>query len=127
MVSVLGTKMANNEDNSSGNSNRATLLKTMYQKRDKEVRDSFKELSLWQEESQRQFSNIMHFHSNCIAKTIVELVKEVCDLQGQLSVTTKERDDLIESVRNLSEEIKLLNSNLSFPNPVETQYLRQVH
>ena len=59
-----------------------------------EVMDLFQKLASWKEESQRQFSNIMNFHSTSITNGISGLVGEFFDLKAQLSVTTKERDDL---------------------------------
>lgn len=50
------------------------------EERHKEVRESFKELILWREELQRQFSKVIQSHSNCIDKAICEFVEEVYNL-----------------------------------------------
>ena len=82
--------------------------------------DLHSELITWKEEAQRQFSNIIDsnsniidIHSSNIYKTINELLADVGDLQAQLSVVTEERNDLLETVKNLSGEIEQLNTKLS--------------
>ena len=70
----------------------------------------FQKLTLWKEKSQELFSIIMNSHSTSITNGITDLVKEVCDLKDQLSVITKERNDLNEIVDNLSDEIRQLKT-----------------
>ena len=81
----------------------------------KDARNSLKRLQSWREESQREFSNI----SICINKGINDLIEEICALQDELSVTRKERNDLIQTVSNLSGEIRKLNTKLNITKPVE--------
>ena len=87
----------------------------------REVRDSFEKLRAWREESQREFSTI----SIGIDKGIHDLIEENCLLQVQLTVTTRERNDLLQTVGNLRGEIRKLSKELSvlhpLPNPVDTQ------
>ena len=86
----------------------------------REVRESFQNLQSWMEESQREFSNI----SVGLNKGIRDLIEEVSDLRTQLSVTTKERDDLIHSVGNLRGEIRQLRANafMMLSKPVDMHY-----
>ena len=70
------------------------LKKMSKSEKDCQVMDLFQKLASWKEESQRQFSNIINFHSTSITNGISGLVGEFFDLKAQLSVTTKERDDL---------------------------------
>ena len=70
----------------------------------------FDELGSWRDESQKQFSNIIESHNANIIEGISHLVAEVGGLQSQLSMTTKERNVLIETVKNLNDEIRQLKS-----------------
>ena len=85
------------------------------------ARDLFLELGSWRDESQKQFSNIVNSHNTNIIKGINDLVAEIHGLQSHLSITTNEKNDLIETVKNLSDEIRLLKSELtisqSLPEP----------
>ena len=80
----------------------------------KEVKDTLKKLRTWRQESQRDFLHI----SNSIDKGINDLVEQVCGLQAQLEVTTKERNDLIQTVSNLSGEIAELCAKLDMRQPL---------
>ena len=71
-----------------------------------EVRDFFGKIMLWRNESQREFLNIVDTHSNIINEAMCSLVEEVSDLKAQLSVTRKERNKLIETVKNMSRKIQ---------------------
>ena len=88
-----------------------------------EVWNLFKNLNSWQEESNNQFSNIINSYDKSIKKGIGELAQEVCDLKTQLSEATKvyrenyttitdERNVLLETVKNLNDEIRQLNAKL---------------
>ena len=75
----------------------------------REVRSLFKELNSWRDESLREeslqhFSNIINYHS----KNISEAIKVMKD---QLSYMTKERDDLIATLDNLSSEVRNSRNN----------------
>ena len=63
-----------------------------------QVRDFFDKLMLWRDESQRHFSMTINTYSNSINEAMNNLVEEVRDLQAQL----KERNDLIEKMKNMS-------------------------
>ena len=69
------------------------------------VKKFYEKLILWRDESQREFLEIIDTHSNSINEAMNSLVEEVTDLQAQLSVTTKERNNLIETVKSMSETI----------------------
>ena len=83
-----------------------------------ELREMFQPFESWRDESQRQFSNIIESHKNKINKRINDLVEEVCDLQAKLSATTKEKNDLIETVNNLSGGIRQLSATLPTVQPL---------
>ena len=90
------------------------------------ARDLFNELGSWQDESQKQFSNIINLHNANLIKGINDLVAEVYGLQSQLSNTAKERNVLIETVKNLNDEIRQLKSEAMLlqrlpPEPEEGQ------
>ena len=78
----------------------------------------FEELSTWREESHREFSNIITTHSSSINKGINALVEEVSELKIKLSVVTKERNDLLETVHNLSNDIRQRNAELPCADPL---------
>ena len=92
-----------------------------------QVCNMFKNLSSsWKEESYNQLSNIINSYDKVMQTGISELVKEVCDLKTQLSETTNtysenyatildERNVLIETVKNLKDEIRQLNDKLLIP------------
>ena len=73
-----------------------------------EIRDMFRQLSAWREESQSTFSTI----SNSIEKGISDLIDEVCDLKSKLSVTIDERNILLETVNNMNCNIRQANDKL---------------
>ena len=78
-----------------------------------EVMNLFVRLNSWKEESQRLFSKFMHetyaefsdivnSQSNLIVMDINSLNEEFSDLKAQLSIMTQERNDLHETVKNLT-------------------------
>ena len=67
-----------------------------------ELRNLFDKLRSWREESQREFSNIIVNHSSSINQGINSLIEEVCNLKEKLLIITSERNDLLETVDNLS-------------------------
>ena len=73
-----------------------------------EVWEMFKNLSSWKDESQNKLTKIINSYDNTIKKGISVLVEEVSDLKTQLSVTVKERNALMETVKNLNEEVRQL-------------------
>lgn len=88
-----------------------------------QVGDFFEKLLMWRDESQRQFLNLVNDHSKNINEAINNLVTEVSDLEVQLSVTRKERNDLIETVKNMSGKMQKLpdnEDNLGEFGPTET-------
>ena len=105
--------------------NFTTNVRTQVGKNDcqAQVGDFFEKLLTWRDESQRQFLNLVNDHSNSINEAINNLVTEVGDLQAQLSVTRKERNDLIETVKNMSGKMQKLpdnEDNLGEFGPTET-------
>ena len=81
--------------------------------------DFFNELGSWIDSSQTQFSATIDLHNAKIINGIGNLVAEVGGLHSQLSITTNERNVLVETVKNLNKEIRNLKSELinqqSFP------------
>ena len=77
-----------------------------------EVRGLFKKLSSWMEEAQRQFSSTINSHAQSMNKGLNDLSGEICDLETKLSVITKERDDLLNTVNNLSGGIRQWSDKL---------------
>ena len=67
-------------------------------------------LSIWREESQRELSKIIQFNGGSVNKGIHELVEEVNELKAELSIIKKERNGLLETVNNLSNDIRLRNA-----------------
>ena len=78
-----------------------------------QVNDLFTKLNNWKVQSQRefsnvlldtfaQFSNIIDYQSAEIGQGIGSLVEEIDDLKAQLSIMTQERNDLRETVQDLS-------------------------
>ena len=72
----------------------------------------FNKLESWKEASLRDFSKIVNSHRSSINKGVGDLVEEVCDLKAQLSVITKERNDLLDKVDVLGGEIIELRDKL---------------
>ena len=78
----------------------------------------FEKLSSWRKESNRQFSNIINSHSSLINEGINELVEENCGLKAELKVMKNERSGLLQTVDNLKDEVRQLNTKLRpFPEP----------
>ena len=88
-----------------------------------EAKDLFMKLNSWKEESQREFStfmfntyaefsNIISSQSPIIDQGIDNLLEEVSDLKAQLSIMTQERNDLNETVENLSCRNRKLSDKL---------------
>ena len=100
--------MTDGEENALAKSNN-TIFPQNNKDKQTEVRNLFKKLSRWREESQREFSNIM----NSLSSSTNELSKEVGDLQEKLLATTKEKNDLHDLVDILSGEIRQLTEELN--------------
>ena len=71
-----------------------------------EVRDVFQKLSSCMEKSQRQVSLSIQAHVQGMNKNINDLAEEVSNLEAELSIVTKERDDLLSTINKLSGEIR---------------------
>ena len=88
-----------------------------------EVGHFFEKLNIWRNESHKEFSNIVKSHRNSINKCINDLAEEVEDLKDKLSVITRERNDLLETVHNLTKDIGLRSAELhgqqELPQPEE--------
>ena len=80
------------------------------------MRDLLKKLSTWREESLQHLSNLVSY-GNSINKAIEELIEEVCDLKDQLFISTKDRNELIETVNDLKCENRHLDDKLSVTKP----------
>ena len=83
--------------------------------RQREVQDLFQNLSYWKKDLQIQFTNIISSYDKRIKKGIND---HVSGLKTQLSVTTKERNSLIETVNDLNEEIWQLKARLLIAHPL---------
>ena len=90
-----------------------------------EIGHFFQKLSIWRDESHKEFSNIITFHSSSISKGINDLVEEVSDLKAELSIITKERNDLLETVHNLSSDIR--KRSVELPNPQTLPEPEEMH
>ena len=90
------------------------------------AKELFNELGSWRDKSQKEFANIIDSHNTSIIKGISDLVAEVCRLQSKLSITTTEKNDLIEIAKNFSDEIRQLKSELAIlrtlPEPEVTHH-----
>ena len=81
-------------------------------------RHLFEKLSSWKAESHRNLSDIIKYHNSSKNKVINDLVQEVRDLKAMLSVTVKEKNDLIEMNNNLSGEVRQLTAKLLSADPL---------
>ena len=77
----------------------------------KEVNDFIDEIMIWRDESHKQFLDLANTHCNIINKSMNNLVKKIANLQTQLYKTTRERNDLIEKVRCMSNNIQSQPNN----------------
>ena len=77
-----------------------------------EVHDLFEKLVSWRDESHKHISGIIDSHNNTLKKGIDNLVKEVSNLQDDLSVIRKEKNVLLETVENLNGEIRHLSAKI---------------
>ena len=83
-----------------------------------EVGHFFEQLRRWREESEKEFTNFMQRHSGHISKCINDLVEEVSDLKVELSLIKIERNDLLETINNLSSDIRQRSEELPKPQPL---------
>ena len=74
------------------------------------VKDLINNLSSWRDESHRQMSNILSYHTKSIDKGLNDIVQEVTDLQTQVAVLRNERKTLLETVNSLNSEIRQLSA-----------------
>ena len=70
-----------------------------------ETKGLFEKLSAWKEESHQQISHIIKSHNSNITKGIHDLIKQVDDLQVEISDIKTERKVLMETVNNLNFDI----------------------
>ena len=80
-----------------------------------EIYDLFEKLISWRDESHKEISSIINSHNSTVKKGINDLVKEVNNLQDELSVIRKERHVLLETVENLNGEIRHLSTKSKKP------------
>ena len=83
-----------------------------------EVKVVFEKLSSLREETHRHVSNIIDSHSCSISRGIEDMVKEVHNLQAELSATRKEKNTLLETIGNLNGEIRQLSAELTIAKPL---------
>ena len=67
-----------------------------------EARHLFDKLSIWRDDSHKELSNIIQVHNNTINN-------DINDLRIRLSMITRERNDLLETVHNLNNDIRQRN------------------
>ena len=79
---------------------------------DGEVKDMFKKLNSWIEDSQTQIFSTINAHALGMNRDLEELNETICDLDTKLSLVTKERDDLLDFVNNLSSGIRQWSAKL---------------
>ena len=87
-----------------------------------DVRDLFKDLRSWKEEreeSQRKLDILIESYSGSIQKGMNDLAEEVGDLQARLSVLTRERNGLLETVGVLRSEIDQLRAKVPIVQPLK--------
>ena len=97
----------------------ANDTKSRMQKSQNEVRDMFKKIRAWREESQKEFSNIIDPYSNRISLAFNDLIEENNYLQGRLSVVTQDRNYLRNTVDDLNAEIRQLRSKSPIVAPLQ--------
>ena len=86
-----------------------------------DARGLFKELRSWKEEreeSQRKLAILIDSYSGSIQNSMNDLGEEVRDLQAQLSVLTRERNGLLETVGFLRSEIGQLRAKVPNVQPL---------
>lgn len=81
------------------------------------ARDFINKLSSWMDESHRQMSDIISYHSRTIDKDFNNLAEEFSDLKAQVSVLRKEREVLLKSIDNLNHEIGQMNAKVLLAEP----------
>ena len=82
-----------------------------------QVNDLFEKLISWRDESHKEISYIINSYNSHVKMGINNLVNEVSDLQDELSVIRKERNVLLETVENLSGEIRHLSAKIPSKKP----------
>ena len=97
-----------------------------YKESHEELRECefFNKLSSWKEESKREISNIVDYHNTKMEKTFRELFQEVCDLKEELSITTNERNHLIDTMDNLRSENRQLSEKLHLDQPLQDNFTK---
>ena len=75
-----------------------------------EVEDLFNKFSSLRDKTHKQFTTLINAHNESINNGIKNLVEEVCQLQGQVSIITNEKNVLLETIANLNVEIRQLRS-----------------
>ena len=63
------------------------------------VKKLFERLHSWNEESQMQFAKILESHSAGINQGVDDFVSEYNAMKAQLAVVSKERDELLKSIK----------------------------
>ena len=78
----------------------------------RQVTDLINKLCSWRDESHRQMSDIISYHSRSIDEGFNNLFEEFTHLQAQVSTLRKERGILLKSVDNLNQEIGQMNAKV---------------
>ena len=77
-----------------------------------QVKDFFNELGVLENEYHRQFSKVIHSQNALVIKGMKDMAEEVRSLKNELLHTANEKSILIETVKNLNDEIKQIRSEL---------------
>ena len=75
-----------------------------------DVGDMFGKLMEWRSESNRQFMDILDSHRSSISKGMNNLVEEIFELRGELSVIRKEKAILLEAVDDMKSERRQMSA-----------------
>ena len=74
-----------------------------------EIKELIQTLNQWskeREQSQKWLDNLLSSYSDTVDKDIDHLIKEICHLRSELSVVTKERNELLDSNKKLGSDVK---------------------
>ena len=92
----------------------------------REVLDLFEKLASWREESNKEISDIINSHNISLINGINNLVKEVSNLQDELSVIRNERNVLLRTVENLKGEISQLCAKMPNTKPSQEKEVSHI-
>merc|ERR1712154_118118 len=86
----------------------------------------FEKLLSWRNESHKEISCIINSYNSHVKMGINNLVKEVSNLQDELTVIRKEKNVLLETVENLNGEIRHLSAKMPSKKPSQDKQLNNM-